>query len=219
MTTLGIRLRQARKDKKLSQKALAELVGIKQQAVQRIERGDVKNTCYIVQLAHALEVSPDWLAAGKEWQPRITYASESSARYTPAHVLHAPLLKWSHLDKMSTPSLELENYNKVPLFNAPEQHCFALQIPEEIPYPLKPAELIFNKNDILLVQTQRIPQSDELVIAKLPNQPEAIFARYAHNDEDKPFLKLITPQPTTPIPVSNDVEILGVVFMRYTQLG
>lgn len=58
------RLILARKDKGLSQAQLAELVGMTQPGIQRLEKGKVKSTTYIDIIAKALNVRTEWLQTG-----------------------------------------------------------------------------------------------------------------------------------------------------------
>ena len=216
MTTLGIRVRKARRDKKLSQKALAERVGIKQQAIQRIERGDVKNTSYIVQLAHILEVSPDWLANGKEWQAPITYSSDFQGRYSPALITQAPLLSWSEVEMMHKQSCDNNGYFKVPVFNAPGGQCFTLQLQDDSMQHDEGEGISFSKGDYIFVSIDRKAQHNDFVIAKLVDSEQVIFRRYVKT-KDHEFLTCLNSKYPT-IAIDNDVEILGVVFMRYSVL-
>ncbi len=63
-STLSERLRLARSKRGLSQKALGELVGISQAAIQKIEVGRAKETTKLLDIARVLDVNPDWLANG-----------------------------------------------------------------------------------------------------------------------------------------------------------
>ena len=60
------RLKQARAAKKLSQARLAEIVGVSQASIMYIENGRNKGSTKIIDIAKALDVSPDWLLHGKE---------------------------------------------------------------------------------------------------------------------------------------------------------
>lgn len=64
-TTLAERLKEARSLRGLTQKALADLVGVSQAAIQKIETGKASQTTKIVELANALMVKPEWLSSGK----------------------------------------------------------------------------------------------------------------------------------------------------------
>ena len=64
-TTLAERLKKARSKRGLTQKALGELVGISQAAIQKIETGKANQTTKLVEIASALEVHPEWLSSGE----------------------------------------------------------------------------------------------------------------------------------------------------------
>lgn len=59
--TLAQRVRQHRKQAGLSQKTLAKLVGVSQQAIVALEKGDIADPKRIVEIAEALGVSARYL--------------------------------------------------------------------------------------------------------------------------------------------------------------
>lgn len=62
LVAFGERVRQVRKEKGLSQEALADLAGIERSYMGHIERGDQNITLIkIFQIAEALEMSPSYL--------------------------------------------------------------------------------------------------------------------------------------------------------------
>jgi phage repressor protein C with HTH and peptisase S24 domain len=63
-TTLAERLKEARSAQSLTQKALGELVGVSQAAIQKIETGKAEQTTKLVDIARALKVRPEWLGSG-----------------------------------------------------------------------------------------------------------------------------------------------------------
>lgn len=63
---LGIRLRTARKEKGWTQNQLGEASGVKQGTISQIERGDQEKSIFVIPLAIALGVSPEWLENGTE---------------------------------------------------------------------------------------------------------------------------------------------------------
>lgn len=65
MTTLAERLKLARSKAGLSQSKVAEAVGISQPTYQALESGKVQKTSYMMEIANALQVSPNWLATGQ----------------------------------------------------------------------------------------------------------------------------------------------------------
>ena len=64
-TTLAERLKEARTMQGLTQKALGELVGVSQAAIQKIETGKANQTTKLVDLASVLKIRPEWLSTGE----------------------------------------------------------------------------------------------------------------------------------------------------------
>lgn len=62
--TLGERLRKARKHAGITQPQLAEISGVAQQTISKIERGMQQSSTEIVSLAAACGVRPEWLDNG-----------------------------------------------------------------------------------------------------------------------------------------------------------
>ena len=63
--TIGDRVRQARSEAKLTQKALAARVGLTQPTLSDLESNNSKGTASIAQIAAVLGVSALWLETGK----------------------------------------------------------------------------------------------------------------------------------------------------------
>jgi len=64
MDTLAKRAKAARLHLKLNQERVAELSGLKQADISKIETGKIQRTTGIVGLAKALQCSPEWLQTG-----------------------------------------------------------------------------------------------------------------------------------------------------------
>lgn len=62
---LGIRVKQLRESKGLSQAELANKVGVSQTAIHLLEQRDSKSSKFLVELATALSVTPDFLKNGE----------------------------------------------------------------------------------------------------------------------------------------------------------
>ena len=65
MTTFGQRVREARKEAKLTQPQLAKAAGLSQTTISDIERGRNSGSSEVTSLARALNVTPEWLAEGR----------------------------------------------------------------------------------------------------------------------------------------------------------
>ncbi|MFW1828061.1 XRE family transcriptional regulator [Acinetobacter sp. ULE_I092] len=64
--TLGARLKFARKEKRLTQNQLAEMVGIKQSTLSQLESGLMNSSTHLPAIADALGVGALWLQTGNE---------------------------------------------------------------------------------------------------------------------------------------------------------
>lgn len=89
------RIKLARKEAKLTQKELADRVGIRPQAVSQWESGDTKSLRgpSLARAAEALGVNPIWLSDGDG--PMQNYAVRDEAYTAPPELVRA----WSALDK------------------------------------------------------------------------------------------------------------------------
>ncbi len=62
---LSERVRLARKHAGLTQKELADIVGIAQTAISQLESGKTQRSTYLIQIAMACKVNTEWLASGE----------------------------------------------------------------------------------------------------------------------------------------------------------
>lgn len=92
--TLGQRLKTARKKRRLTQDELADLAGLKQTDISKLETGRIRETVAIARLAHVLNVPALWLElnAGEapNWE-NAQHVSEGSASHRLAQELSHPL--------------------------------------------------------------------------------------------------------------------------------
>ncbi|MCX8963232.1 XRE family transcriptional regulator [Erwinia psidii] len=62
--SLASRMKERRKALRMTQVTLAELTGLSQQAITRIESGMISRPRYLLELAEALQCDPVWLLHG-----------------------------------------------------------------------------------------------------------------------------------------------------------
>lgn len=65
-STLASRIKERRKALGITQTALAEKVGMRQQSIQYLESGRATRTSFILELSKVLLVDPDWLLHGSQ---------------------------------------------------------------------------------------------------------------------------------------------------------
>lgn len=68
LDSVGLRLRHARKLRKLNQEQLAKLAGVKQPSISEIETGETKEITgpNLLKICKALHVRPEWLLTGED---------------------------------------------------------------------------------------------------------------------------------------------------------
>lgn len=64
MDTLAKRLKHIRKERGLNQETLAQMSGLEQSLISKLERGVIQKTTSLVPLANALRCNPQWLDSG-----------------------------------------------------------------------------------------------------------------------------------------------------------
>ncbi|MNB62580.1 transcriptional repressor DicA [compost metagenome] len=67
---LATRVKERRKALKMTQVSLAEMTGVSQQAINRIESGIISRPRYLLELSNALECDPNWLLHGPQSQEK-----------------------------------------------------------------------------------------------------------------------------------------------------
>ncbi|HEY5709321.1 MAG TPA: helix-turn-helix domain-containing protein [Solirubrobacterales bacterium] len=88
----GRNVRSARERRHLTQTKLARAVGLGKDGLSLIERGIRETTIEkLLALAHALEVTPEFLLGGVAWQPKLGSCAPLGARRHPARSLDAPI--------------------------------------------------------------------------------------------------------------------------------
>ena len=87
---VGARVRQIRQEKGFTQKDLADLSGVCQQMISKLEVGKAQSSANIVRLAVALDVSPVWLEGISKYK-NPTQSKTAQVRDTPLNrkALHA----------------------------------------------------------------------------------------------------------------------------------
>tara|TARA_R110000868_G_scaffold392875_1_gene663692 strand:+ start:8510 stop:9172 length:663 start_codon:yes stop_codon:yes gene_type:complete len=209
--SLSTRLKKARMRKHMTQQQLASQVGIKQQAVQRIEAGKVKSTSYVVQIAHALDVSPDWLALGPGDEPVTRHlVAEENADHT-AEPGQVPLIEWHQLHDV--PHARDNARTKVPTCIPVSSKAFALRVNDDSMVCSDGNKTSLHRNDILIIDPSKSASDNNFVLARIPQTAIRQFV----SDDNGGYLKALNHKYES---VTCDFEhkAIGVVTERITQL-
>lgn len=201
--SLSIRLKQARQKKKLTQSDLAAAIGVKQQAIQRIEAGKVKSSGYVVQMAKVLGVPAEWLAMGST-DCEIPIVNKLSTNQ------FLPIIKWSELSNL-TEALA-NNTETVAAISKVGPKSFATYVPDESMHSSDGTKLGFHRNDLLLIDGSRTPNDGDFVIAK--RQGQILFRQYV-NDGTGAYLRAFNSQYES-LSCNSTTKFYGVVVNRVT---
>lgn len=115
MRDVGIRLRHARKHRKLTQAQLAQLAGVKQASISQVETGETKSLrgTTLVAIAKVLSVNPDWLANGKgSMERKDVPLSDEAVLLAQAWQRLAPELREKIADMIFTMTEQTDRYGQ-----------------------------------------------------------------------------------------------------------
>lgn len=170
--TLGQRLREARKEAKLSQKELAQRVNMKQPTLSDLENDVTKGSTAIAAIASALGVNALWLAEGRgAKKPSEAFQNVASAEIGQRRI---PLISSVQAGMMT------EVVDPFPPGGAFEylltdldlsEHAFALELKG------RSMEPEFHEGDRIIVDPAIHPQPGDFVVAKNGGE-EATFKKY-----------------------------------------
>lgn len=217
------RLKQARKNKGLSQSKLGELVGISQTAIQYIENGRNQSSTKIFEIAKVLGVTPDWLLYGKE--NAIPTADKVAPKSNTMHLgmtnegAFVPVISWvtaGNFHSVETlPADELIKWVPCPV--AHSENTFALRVvgvSMENPNG-KPS---FEDGDIIYVDPDRVPENKSLVVVTLEGSSSATFKQLVI-ETDGMYIQPLNPNwHEKVIKIDGSAVINGVVIGKWTDV-
>lgn len=207
METFGSRVREARKNMKMSQATLASAVGMSQGNLSDIENGHVPTSTYTPALAAVLGVNALWLADGrgpKHPGTQAAHAEPSNVSTGPSRLARVPLISWvqagdwSHVTDLLQPG---EAYEWIDTGVRVCPHTFALRVEGDSMEPE------FAPGTILVVEPEMDAHPGDYVIAK-NGDDEATFKQLVRDGADL-YLKPLNPR--YPIRALGHSRIVGVV--------
>lgn len=165
---LATRLKKARLQQNKTQQQLAEEVGVKQQAIQRIEAGKVNSTSYLVHIAKALKISSDWLAFGPNDEPVPIGIQERAAQYSKGFP-SVPLFAWSEVNPLLNIADSDDKRKRMPCFLPVGERAFAVQLASLDDSMIAfDGKISFQSHDIIIVDPAKIPKNGSFVLATMP---------------------------------------------------
>lgn len=195
---LASRLKKRRGQLGLTQKELAEKVGISAPAIQKIEVGKTLNPRRINQLSNVLNCEPNWLLFGTE-KSNVIAGPDIQGFYPVLDWIQAG--DWTSMNAINP--LEAERY---PCVVPCSPKTFALKVKGESMLPK------FEENEIIFIDPEVQPMTGKYVIAMLDDENEATFKQLII-DGNKKYLKAINPDwPVKFLEINGNCTIVGIVI-------
>ncbi|GAA79262.1 MULTISPECIES: LexA family transcriptional regulator [unclassified Pseudoalteromonas] len=201
--SIGNRIKERRKELKLTQVKLSEMIGIAQQSLQKIENGTTKNPRNIQALAEALECPPEFLQFG------IGDSKDINSNVLPGPTIKAtaPLISWVQAGAWSEIS-EIKAYD-AERFMCPV-NC------SDLTFVLKvqgiSMEPKFDEGDLIFVDPEAECIHGSYVVARLDDDNQATFKQLIIENGHK-FLKAANPNwPEQLIPINGNCTLVGKVI-------
>lgn len=208
MTTIGDRIRQARREQRLTLNALAEAIGVTTSAVSQWEQGRSGiDLARAMKLASTLGVSLQWLVEGDgpmEQQP----VSRDPKSYAPI-VTRVTAGAWS---EVIAPQDIPEDARYLELSAKPIGFALVLELTGESMLPE------FSPDDLIVIDTGLEPLPGDFVVAVTEGDAEGTFKKYrprGMDDEGHPIIDLapLNPDyPTLTLSSKNPGKIVGTMI-------
>ncbi len=216
MTELSERLKDSRKAAQITQVQLADLAGISQVTIQKIESGKTQGSKKLTPIALALNVNLDWLATGRG-SPGVsdtqsTYTAEDFARNSLP--LGPVILTMEQAKSPEIGVAELQNIPDAPraLTRPMGPGAFAVFLEDEsMRGSDKDAHATlqsWQKGDLLMfVPPQDVKPGDEVIVS-IDDEPRAVIGRYRPTGPDE-FEVVPLNSFFLPVKVSGNGKIVG----------
>ena len=207
--SLAERVKQRRKLLELSQASLAELVGVAQQSIFKIESGVTTKPRNIIALAKSLECDPSWLLTGKGFSNPEQGLTSSANTIIPL-LKRVPLISNVQAGDWKNVQLNLAEEEFEWQFTPAKvsDDAFALRVTgNSMTNPFGSPSI--PDGSIVIVEPCSCPDSGKIVVATLNDEPQATIKKLEIDGPNK-FLVPLNPN-YQPIPINGNCRIVGYV--------
>lgn len=215
MDTLAKRLKFARKRCGLNQEQLAELSGIGQSVISKIERGDIQKTTGIVALSKALDCSPLWLETGDD-EPgdqdgqQTKHGNVDAAR---AFTGEVPVISWVQAGSWHDVADTFqpgEAERMLPIFRGHSSQTYALKVRGDS--MTSPYGKSYPQGSYIIVDPAKLdPSNGDRIIAKLEGSDEVTFKVFK-NEDGRRWLAPLNPSHPT---IMEPFKVLGTIIGKW----
>ncbi|MBF0295628.1 MAG: helix-turn-helix domain-containing protein [Magnetococcales bacterium] len=217
--TLSDRIQTARKFANLTQKQLADRVGISQTAVHKLECGRSRSSRRTVSIALTCGVDPIWLDTGRGemslgghpgTDPGLAVA-ESAEGYRVPVIARIPLISWEEA-KSYTPetadSHHPENVKAwIPVAPKTSAKAYALEVPDDSMQPE------FTEGEIIIVDPTIKAEHNRFLIARTPGDNRCTLKQLIVHGARQYMKPLNSRYPL--IEIQDQLIVSGVVVAKY----
>ena len=202
---IGKRIKNRRTDLGITQVRLAELVGVSQNAIHKLEDGTTKQPRSLSKLAKVLKCEPNWLLFGVD----EIGAGVSLANFERGPKIRGcfPLISWVQAgDWKNISEIDLVETVKYPCPVSCSDRTFILRVQGVSMYP------DFKNNELIFVDPEAEWRNGSYVVVRRNDKNEATFKQLIEEDGEK-FLKPSNPNwPNQIIHIDENCEIVGTVI-------
>ena len=222
--TLSERIQMARKQAKLTQKELADRVGISQTAVHKLECGRSRSSRRTVSIALTCGVDPIWLDTGRGEMPLIgavpgmdqdefAKAAEEGEVYRTPIFARLPLISWDEANKYCEEDIETfhprEVESWIPVAPRSSDRTFAIRVPDDSMEPE------FNEGDIIIVDPTLPGKHNQFLVARMEGDTTSTFKQLIIVGNRQYLKPLNSRYPL--IDVQGNLQVCGVVVSKYKE--
>ncbi|MBF0436974.1 MAG: LexA family transcriptional regulator [Magnetococcales bacterium] len=212
--TLAERIRLARKHADLTQKELADKVGISQTAVHKLEIGRSRLSRKTVTIALTCGVDPIWLDTGRGEMAlpgAAAYGEGGKADRTYPLIARIPLISWDELAKYcgeSADDFKPEAKSWIPVAPKASERAFALKVPDDSMEPE------FREGEVIIIDPMMVGSHNQFLVAREgTNRPT--FKRFIDHGGQKYLKPMNNRYPM--IEVKGELKVCGVVVCKYKE--
>ncbi|MBF0146111.1 MAG: helix-turn-helix domain-containing protein [Magnetococcales bacterium] len=220
-STLNERIKQARKHAGLTQKELADKVGISQTAIHKLEGGGSRSSRKTISIALTCGVDPIWLDTGRG-EMALSGTSSYSTHEDHDHasgefqrtfplIARIPLISWDELAKFCGASKEDFNpevISWIPVAPKASERCFAMKVPDDSMEPE------FSEGEIIIIDPTREGSHNQFLVAHEGNN-RPTFKQLIHHSDHRYLKPLNSRYPL--IEVRGDLHVCGVTICKYKE--
>lgn len=217
--TLSERIQQARKHAGLTQKELADKVGISQTAVHKLECGRSRSSRRTVAIALTCGVDPIWLDNGRGEMalpgalPGSWGVKDGGEPYRAFPLIaRIPLISWNDVGKYCGQPDELfepEIESWIPVAPRASERSFALKVPDDSMEPE------FTEGEIIVVDPTQKGGHNQFLVARLGNDERPTFKQLILHGTQQYLKPLNSRYPL--IEVRDGITVCGVTVCKFKE--